>query len=88
MHIAAWSNWGSYGECLGQNSSPVDCGGGTRTRTRTCNNGNPGNPGCEGDTEQSQVIFISRLSKNCKNQVFLLVRFLRIKFYVRIDLKT
>ena len=84
MHIAAWSNWGSYGECLGQNSSPVDCGGGTRTRTRTCNNGNPGNPGCEGDTEQSQVIFISRLSKIVKIKFFYLSDFYELSFMLKL----
>ena len=47
--FTAWSNWGSYGSCS------EGCGGGLQNRTRTCNNGKPGYPGCEGDEKESQV---------------------------------
>lgn len=44
-----WSNWGSYGACS------KTCGGGTRTRRRSCNNPPPSNGGdwCVGASVQS-----------------------------------
>ena len=46
----SWSEYGEWSECS------VDCGGGTLTRSRTCNNPTPasGIAICEGDAEQKQ----------------------------------
>ena len=46
----SWSEYGEWSECS------VDCGGGTLTRSRTCNNPSPasGIAICEGDAEQKQ----------------------------------
>ncbi|XP_045179462.1 A disintegrin and metalloproteinase with thrombospondin motifs adt-1-like [Mercenaria mercenaria] len=43
-----WSNWGVWDSCT------VTCGGGTKTRSRTCTNPRPSPLGknCEGDTNQ------------------------------------
>jgi len=37
-----WSNWSKFGVCT------KSCGGGTRTKTRTCHMGSPGDEGCPG----------------------------------------
>ena len=43
-----WQNWGIYTECT------VSCGGGVRTRRRSCSGGEVGELGCEGmDVEES-----------------------------------
>ena len=43
--ISVWSNWADA-ECS------VTCGGGSKTQTRTCINGNVGDVGCEGSENQ------------------------------------
>ena len=44
-----WGNWGNYGACS------KTCGGGTKERTRKCDNPAPahGGKGCEGSASQS-----------------------------------
>nr|XP_018669341.1 SCO-spondin-like [Ciona intestinalis] len=42
--VVAWQPWGPWGECN------VTCGGGVKVRTRLCDNGMPGDVGCEGLT--------------------------------------
>jgi hypothetical protein len=52
-----WSSWSAYDECS------VNCGIGTRTRTRTCNNPPPqyGGLHCAGNSNQS----INCTANNC-----------------------
>lgn len=43
VHLQAcpvWSSWSEYNECS------VSCGNGTQIKTRTCDNGDPGDIGC------------------------------------------
>merc|ERR1712048_1454895 len=45
-----WGDWGEYNTC------DKDCGGGTRVRSRSCDNPLPANGGyvCEGPTQETQ----------------------------------
>ncbi|XP_078487952.1 uncharacterized protein LOC100179634 isoform X3 [Ciona intestinalis] len=43
-----WSNWSPYTDCS------LSCGGGVQRKTRTCNNGDPGDDGCMGMTVEEQ----------------------------------
>ena len=47
LFIKGWGQWSSYSACS------ATCGGGTRTRNRICNGGNPGTGGCPGTDEQT-----------------------------------
>ena len=48
MKVAIWSNY-NIGICS------KTCGGGTRTNSRDCINGSPGDKGCEGSVSMTEV---------------------------------
>ena len=50
FNCIAWDEWSEWSKC------DVDCGGGSRRRSRDCNLGNPGEIGCHlGGTSESDV---------------------------------
>ena len=65
--ITGWGQWSPYIACS------ATCGGGTRTRNRFCNGGNPGTGGCPGyDTET----IICNLD-SCSSKYYFLVMLFR-----------
>ena len=46
-----WANWGEWSEC------GVTCGQSQVVRRRECNNGQPGDVGCEGKDAETKVCF-------------------------------
>jgi len=59
-----WSSWGSYGSCS------KSCGGGTRTRSRSCTNPSPSNGGrsCSGSSTERSGCNNNRCPSRCKDR--------------------
>ena len=45
--VPFWERWSPYGPCS------VSCGNGIKVRNRSCNSGNSGDQGCEGEAEET-----------------------------------
>ena len=74
-----WSSWGQYNPCS------VSCGGGTRARSRTCNNKVEGELECPGDSTQSEVS--ENLNNSKKFAMSVLVSFIQKRFVILCSLR-
>ena len=63
MNCSAWHAWGPWTACS------VECGGGTRRRVRSCQNGRAGDPDCIGGVSQSESCNTNRCSPDRKQAV-------------------
>ena len=84
--ILVWGNWVDA-ECS------VTCGGGSKTETRTCMNGNAGDVGCEGSENQilscneqdcpgKKILSLQKLiSKELKSRKFCMDGFFEVLFH-------
>jgi len=57
MTLAYWAQWSSWEQCS------KSCGTGTRTASKTCIYGEPGNAGCEGKPERNEICNNKRCRK-------------------------
>ena len=65
LQIVVDGNWGAFGQWT---SCSTSCGGGTRSRTRSCNNPPPSNGGkqCSGSASETESCGMNKCPGKCK----------------------